>query len=227
MQRSLPVHHSLMLMCLGLSLWIMVQSWMQGTEGDRLSSVTAMNSGQMNSGRMNSDRMNLNWMKSGSQTAVLPAFSPLWTLGGVLWAAEPAMEPRGLPNPQGRIVVDLSDRKLYLYKKKKLAAEYPVAIGHEVWQTPQGRYLIGDMQRNPAWEHPLTGRIVPPGPDNPLGAAWISFWSNGGYSFGLHGTTNEALIGEAVSHGCVRLRNADILALYDVVKPGWLLEVQP
>lgn len=125
----------------------------------------------------------------------------------------------------GRVLVDLSDRKVYLYLNGDLDAEYEVAIGQEEWETPVGQYRVGEMQRDPAWEHPLTGRVVPPGPENPLGAAWISFLTDGDYSFGLHGTLNESLMGEAVSHGCVRMRNDDILALYERIQPGWSLEV--
>ncbi|NJR67388.1 MAG: L,D-transpeptidase [Synechococcales cyanobacterium CRU_2_2] len=134
---------------------------------------------------------------------------------------------RSQSRPTGRVLVDLSDRKLFLYVNGDLQAEYAVAIGQAEWETPLGQYHIGEMQQQPAWEHPLTGKVVPAGPENPLGAAWIGFLAEGDYHFGIHGTLDESRMGEAVSHGCVRMRNADILALYAVVQPDWPLAVVP
>ncbi|WP_448572469.1 L,D-transpeptidase, partial [Trichothermofontia sp.] len=62
--------------------------------------------------------------------------------------------------------------------------------------------------------------VIPPGPDNPLGPRWIGFWTDGKNFIGFHGTPNESLIGQAVSHGCVRMRNQDIQALYAQVEMG-------
>ena len=138
-----------------------------------------------------------------------------------------APQPKG---DTGKVIIDLSDRQVYLYSDRdsKIAiAQYDIAIGQDGWETPPGRYLIEGMQTDPAWQHPLTHEVIPPGPDNPLGAAWISFLTVDGYSLGLHGTIDESLVGQAVSHGCVRMRNADILELYDKVALGWPLDVQP
>lgn len=130
-----------------------------------------------------------------------------------------------------RLRVDLSDRRVYVYPAARTTTQalrsYPVAVAKAGWETPTGSYRIERMEKDPIWQHPLTGRIVEPGPDNPLGAAWIGFWSDTGFHFGFHGTQDESLIGEAVSHGCLRMRNADILALYDAVTPDTLVEVQP
>ncbi|MEL7333315.1 MAG: L,D-transpeptidase, partial [Cyanobacteria bacterium J06560_2] len=70
-----------------------------------------------------------------------------------------------------------------------------------------------------------TKEEIPPGPDNPLGDRWIGFWSNGEAQIGFHGTNQEELIGEAVSHGCVRMRNRDIKKLYELVEIGTPVEV--
>ena len=200
MQRSLSLHRSIILVCLSLSIGFGVQSLLLSgrTSGPDL---TLTNRVQASASSREKRRNRL---------------SP----------------PPAVVQPKGKVVVDLSERKVYLYDLKadrppKRVATYDAAIGQADWETPTGDYEVGDMQTDPAWEHPLTGRVIPPGPENPLGAAWISFLSKGDYSFGLHGTINESLIGKAVSHGCIRMRNADILALYEAVEPGWPLQVRP
>jgi hypothetical protein len=124
------------------------------------------------------------------------------------------------------LIVDLSDRRLYVYNGRTLKKSYPIAIGQAGWETPLGVFQVMDKQKSPAWKHPLTGKIVTPGEDNPLGMAWIGFWFNDRYQIGFHGTAIESDLGEAISHGCVRLRNADILELYAQVEQGWVVTVR-
>jgi len=112
------------------------------------------------------------------------------------------------------VVLSLSARRVNIYRGEMLTASYEVAVGREGWNTPTGEFSVFQKQIDPAWEHPFTGVVVPPGPDNPLGARWIGFWSDGVNSIGFHGTPDESLIGSAVSHGCVRMRNEDVRALY-------------
>lgn len=125
------------------------------------------------------------------------------------------------------LVLKLSDRRVYLYRNNILATSYPVAIGKAGWETPVGKYKVLEMQRDPSWQHPWTGKIVPPGAKNPLGARWIGFWTDGKNFIGFHGTPQEKLIGQAVSHGCVRMRNKDILSLYAQVDIGTPVTVTP
>lgn len=125
------------------------------------------------------------------------------------------------------LVLKLSDRRVYLYQGNKLTNSYPVAIGKTGWETPIGSYKVMEMQRDPIWQHPWTGKLVPPGAKNPLGARWIGFWTDGKNFIGFHGTPQENLIGQAVSHGCVRMRNQDILALYAQVDVGTPVTVKP
>jgi L,D-transpeptidase ErfK/SrfK len=126
-----------------------------------------------------------------------------------------------------RLVLRLSERQLYGYRGDLEVARYPVAIGRDDWATPMGEFRVFQRQVHPAWEHPFTGAIIPPGPDNPLGARWLGFWTDGTNAIGFHGTPHEHLIGEAVSHGCVRLRNADVIELYDRVNLGTPVTVLP
>jgi lipoprotein-anchoring transpeptidase ErfK/SrfK len=118
------------------------------------------------------------------------------------------------------VVVDLSDRRVHLYQEQHLLASYEVAIGQDGWETPTGSFYILHMQRGPKWRHPITKEVVEPGPDNPLGTRWIGFWIDRETEIGFHGTNQEELIGQAVSHGCLRMRNQDIEALYQQVSKG-------
>ena len=115
------------------------------------------------------------------------------------------------------LVLSLSARRVSVYRGDMLVASYAVAVGREGWNTPTGEFTVFQKKTNPAWEHPFTGEVLPPGPENPLGARWIGFWSDGTNSIGFHGTPDESVIGSAVSHGCVRMHNEDVLALYEQV----------
>ena len=116
--------------------------------------------------------------------------------------------------------VDLSLRRVSLYRSDRKLASYPIAVGQRGWETPLGAYQVIEMQRYPVWRHPLTNEIVPQGRDNPLGSRWIGFWDDGRHHIGFHGTPEAKLVGQPVSHGCLRMRNADIQALYEQVSPG-------
>jgi len=126
-----------------------------------------------------------------------------------------------------RLVIRLSERRVYVYRRDEVEVSYPIAVGKPGWETPVGTYAVRQMLRDPAWEHPWTGEIVPPGDGNPLGRRWIGFWTDGTDSIGFHGTPNESLIGQNVSHGCVRMRNADVAALFEKVEVGTPVIVKP
>ena len=119
-----------------------------------------------------------------------------------------------------RLLLNLKKRRVFVYQGQKIIASYPVAIGRPGWETPTGQFRVIQMVREPVWEHPFTGQLVPSGKNNPLGARWIGFWTDGANFIGFHGTPQENLIGRAVSHGCVRMRDRDIKALFEKVKIG-------
>ncbi|MEO0647819.1 MAG: L,D-transpeptidase [Cyanobacteria bacterium J06650_10] len=126
-----------------------------------------------------------------------------------------------------KLELRLSERQLLVYRGEMLIANYAVAVGREGWQTPTGEFSVFQKQSDPTWEHPFTGELVPPGPDNPLGSRWIGFWSDGQNSIGFHGTPDESVMGSAVSHGCVRMRNEDVQALYELVNMDTVVVVLP
>ncbi|CAD5978580.1 Putative L,D-transpeptidase YqjB [Planktothrix tepida] len=126
-----------------------------------------------------------------------------------------------------QLVIKLNQRRVYVYRNQKLQTSYPIAVGREGWETPVGQYQVIQMITSPTWEHPLTGEIIPPGPDNPLGQRWIGFWTDGKNYIGFHGTPNTETVGQAASHGCIRMFNQDVLALFEMVKIGTPVIVEP
>ncbi|MBD2464205.1 L,D-transpeptidase family protein [Oscillatoria sp. FACHB-1407] len=134
--------------------------------------------------------------------------------------------PKFLVADLPRLVVDLSDRKVYLYKGEELQTTYAVGIGQPGWETPIGNFHINHMQTDPIWQHPITGQTIAAGPDNPLGSRWIGFWTSRNYEIGFHGTNQPETVGKAISHGCLRMHEADVRALYEQVKVGTLVTVR-
>jgi L,D-transpeptidase ErfK/SrfK len=139
------------------------------------------------------------------------------------------------PGPT-RLVLRLGERRLYVMDDDPGAPtrSFPIAIGKEGWDTPPGRYHVEEMIEHPEflkvdWNAvPLRviGRI-PPGPTNPLGERWIGFAHGEDWTIGIHGTPNPELLGRAVSHGCIRMRNADVIQVYDRVRLGTPVIVEP
>ncbi|QQE63527.1 L,D-transpeptidase [Leptolyngbya sp. BL0902] len=135
--------------------------------------------------------------------------------------------PESLLTANTRIEVHLQAREIRLYQNEQVILQAPVAVGQDGWQTPIGEFAVRDMRINPVWRHPITQEPVGPGPSNPLGSRWIGFLVEGGYHIGIHGTNQENLIGEAVSHGCVRMLEKDIQALYGHIQLGTPVVVKP
>jgi lipoprotein-anchoring transpeptidase ErfK/SrfK len=121
------------------------------------------------------------------------------------------------------LTVDRGAFELRLWKSLKLAKTYTIAVGQAGLETPAGEYTIDDKQVDPSWHVPesdwagdLAGRVIPPGPDNPLKARWMGFYAGAG----IHGTEDLASLGTAASHGCVRMAIPDVTELYDQVPLG-------
>ncbi|HEY9736584.1 MAG TPA: L,D-transpeptidase [Trichocoleus sp.] len=148
-----------------------------------------------------------------SASVTEPAVSPL----ADQFSSAP-VDPTVEPN---RIEIDLSDRTITLYRQNAKVNSYPIGIGRLGWETPVGQYRVLQMRRNPSWINPLTDQYILPGdPENPLGAYWIGFWTNGRDWIGVHGTPERNTVGEAISHGCIRMYNEDIEELYKEANLG-------
>jgi len=112
------------------------------------------------------------------------------------------------------IVVEKSKFRLSVYSGDKHVKSYRVGLGKDN-STPEGTYTVESKLKNPDWFRP--GRIVKYGdPENPLGSRWIGFSK----SYGIHGTVVPETIGTAASEGCVRMLNADVEELSDMLIKG-------
>lgn len=137
-------------------------------------------------------------------------------------------EPSLTSSAQGTsLLIKLSARRVYVYRGNQLRASYPIAIGKATWETPTGTFEVIEMQREPTLQNLSTGKVILQSVDNPLGARWIGFWTNRRNLIGFHGTPQEHLVGQTVAHGCLRMRNQDILALYTQVSIGTPVTVEP
>ena len=119
-----------------------------------------------------------------------------------------------------RLVLVLGERRVYAYQEDKVLASYPVAVGKKGWETPTGNFQVIQKVKDPVWQNPWNGKIIPASLNGPIGIRWIGFWTDGKNTIGFHGTPGENLLGQAVSHGCVRMKNKDVVALFEMIEPG-------
>jgi lipoprotein-anchoring transpeptidase ErfK/SrfK len=117
--------------------------------------------------------------------------------------------------PRRQIVVSIPDRKLALLENGEIVRVYKVAVGARVSPTPTGTFEIVNRLDRPTYYHPH--KVIPPGPDNPLGTRWIGLSKKG---FGIHGTNEPHSIGRAASHGCIRMGRRDLEELFRLVRAG-------
>ncbi|MBN9036093.1 MAG: L,D-transpeptidase [Rhizobiales bacterium] len=151
------------------------------------------------------------------------------------------MDPRFLPQtvdydgPQkpGSIVVDTAQKFLYLVESGGKARRYGVGVGKEgfMWK---GTEKVVNKRQWPEWRPPAEmiarekkkGRVLPAvmdgGPANPLGARALYL---GDTLYRIHGTNAPWTIGHNVSSGCIRMRNEDVVDLYERVKVGTTVHV--
>lgn len=122
--------------------------------------------------------------------------------------------PAGNAKPDG-IYISVGRCALSLYAGGELKGTWQCAVGLPSRPTPKGKYRVVSMLKNPDWS--WQGRSIPPGPKNGLGARFLGISKP---SYGIHGTNNPDSIGKALSHGCVRMHNRDVEALYDMVEIG-------
>ena len=112
-------------------------------------------------------------------------------------------------------------------------ASFPIAVGRAGHETPLGRFQVEEMVEHPDFvkldpkDRSQVLKRIPPGPANPLGERWIGFVRGDGWTLGIHGTPNPELLGKAVSGGCIRMRNADVLRVWDRVRLGTPVVVDP
>ncbi|WP_245246007.1 L,D-transpeptidase [Nostoc sp. ATCC 53789] len=125
------------------------------------------------------------------------------------------------------LVVKRGARRVYVYRNKQVLKTFPIAIGKPGWETPLGKYQVKYMKKDPIFKNFKTGEIIQPGSKNPLGKRLIVFMVGKKFHLGFHGTNEAKFIGQAVSHGCIRMHNKDVIALYELVNVGTPVKVLP
>ncbi len=127
------------------------------------------------------------------------------------------------------LVINVPQRMLFRFEDGKPVDAHPVGVGRREWPTPAGAFDVIAKEVNPTWDVPLSIREemrrlgqpvveqVPPGPDNPLGSYWIGLSLR---HIGIHGTNAPSSLYRASTHGCVRLDDAALAALYERVEIG-------
>lgn len=154
-------------------------------------------------------------------------------------AAQVRLTPPSVPHdqPSTHVVIRLKERRLDLMGDDATTPveSFPIAVGRAGHETPTGRFQVEEMLEHPDFfkfdpKDPL--RVlerIPPGPANPLGERWIGFAHGEGWTWtvGIHGTPHPELLGRAVSGGCIRMRNADVIRIYDRVRLGTTVVVHP
>lgn len=130
-----------------------------------------------------------------------------------LWGANPIA-----------LTVSKDEKLVRVFDRGKVVKTYHVAVGMAQYPTPDGRFSIQSIEKNPTWTVPnsdwagdLAGKVIPGGdPQNPLKAYFVRF--NG--AVGFHGTADLGSLGSAASHGCVRMNPSDVTDLAKRVAVG-------
>ncbi len=131
------------------------------------------------------------------------------------------------------IVINISEMRLYFFHGEgpnRLVDTFPIGIGSEGAETPVGQFTIIQKITKPSWyppesirkERPELPKVVPPGPDNPLGSHALRL------SIGtvlIHGTNRPFAVGRRASHGCIRMYPEDIPELFRMVSRGSRVEI--
>jgi lipoprotein-anchoring transpeptidase ErfK/SrfK len=121
------------------------------------------------------------------------------------------------------VAVDLSENELHLYDGFHMVRTYPVATAQPGFSTPVGRWHVVDKVEYPTWVNPCPDggcwaagepATIGPGPSNPLGLRALYLDAPG---IRIHGTPDSSSVGTYASHGCIRMLEDDVIALYPMV----------
>ncbi len=128
------------------------------------------------------------------------------------------------PHRPGTIVVNAKERRLYLVMDGGKALKYGVGVGRPGFEWG-GSKSVTRKQEWPSWTPPAQmikrrpdlPRFMPGGPENPMGARALYLGSS---LYRIHGSNEPETIGQAVSSGCIRMLNDDVIDLYTRVRVG-------
>ncbi len=132
-----------------------------------------------------------------------------------------------------KIVITRGETILDLYEEEKLIAAIPIAPGSPAHPTPKGNWRVVGIASMPTfrWDAGVLNRgvrtsnfyMLPAGPNNPVGVAWIGLNKAG---IGIHGTNNPHSIGTFASHGCMRTANWDVSRVAHLITKGVPVEIK-
>ncbi len=154
----------------------------------------------------------MNFLRRHLRGGVVLTFVPIIP-AVLLWSH---MRPTAAHAPPMRIEVSLSEREMKVMRGSEVVSTYGVAVGRPSHPTPTGSFETGDIVWNPSWTPPPTNwarnkQYQPPGAaSNPMQGVKIYFQAP--YYF-IHGTNDPGSIGEAASHGCIRMTADDATTL--------------
>lgn len=121
-----------------------------------------------------------------------------------------------VPKEKYTLIVDKKARKLFWKRGSEVLKAYPVSVGKEGTETPEGEFRVKEKIKNPVWYR--MNQVFPPdSPENLLGTRWLGLDQKG---YGIHGTRLPGTIGFAASHGCIRMYNQDVEELFSWVPVG-------
>ena len=118
------------------------------------------------------------------------------------------------------IEISLRERYLTLFDNGQVVERFPVAIGAPESPTPAGSYAITRMEEAPVYHK--GGKVIAPGPKNPVGVRYMAYFQLGSGEYAIHGTAwpNWVKLRSAVSLGCIRMLNKDVVTLFQQVDVG-------
>ena len=118
------------------------------------------------------------------------------------------------------IKISLKDRYLTLLDDGKVIGKYPVAIGAPESPTRPGSYAVTKMDPAPVYHK--KGKVIAPGPSNPVGVRYVAYVQIGRDEYAIHGTAwpSWVKLRSAVSLGCIRMLNNDVIQVYNRIKLG-------
>ena len=158
-------------------------------------------------------------------SCVLPVIAVALAMAVPVRAEELALNT-SLPS---RILLDLQRREISVLLDGRMRGSWSVAIGDPKTPTPQGEFSILTKKIDPIYVSEKSGqRKELSGPTSPIGDRYLAFHRNGRGEFGIHGTPwpHWVKTRAAVSLGCVRMLNAHVRQLFDLVDVGTTFEIQ-
>jgi len=146
------------------------------------------------------------------------AFVVLVSLSGL---AQSSSERVAAVRAHREVLVSIPDRKLVVVENGKVLRAFPVSVGAPMSPSPTGKFEIVNRLANPTYYR--AGLVIPAGKNNPLGPRWVGLNKQG---YGIHGTSAPGSIGKAASHGCIRMRNRDVVEFASLVNIGDTVEIR-